>query len=55
MTSVNEEDMTVKIVSLNTSGLNAAKIMTYIKTLNADIMVFQETHLCNSDHRKLIN
>lgn len=47
----------VRIVSLNTGGLNAAikctKVMTHIKNLNADIMFLQETHLCNSDHRKL--
>lgn len=53
MTSVSEGVMTkgrtVKIVSLNSSGLNAAirhtKIMTHIKTLKADIMFLQETHL----------
>lgn len=27
--------------------------MTHINNLNADIMFLQETHLCNSDHRKL--
>lgn len=47
----------VRISSLNTGGLNAAikctKVMTHIKNLNADIMFLQETHLCNSDHRKL--
>lgn len=29
------------------------KIMTHVKDLNADIMLLQETHLCDSDHRKL--
>lgn len=47
---------TVRIISLNTGGLNAAikrtKIVTHIKNLNADIMFLQETHLCNADHRK---
>ena len=47
----------VRIISLNTGGLNAAikrtKVMTHIKNLNADIMFLQETHLCNSDQRKL--
>ena len=47
----------VRISSLNTGGLNAAikrtKVMTHIKSLNADIMFLQEMYLCNSDHRKL--
>lgn len=47
----------VRIISLNTGGLNAptkrTKIMTHVKDLNADIMLLQETHLCESDHRKL--
>ena len=47
----------VRVISLNTGGLNTVikrtKVMTHIKTLNADIMFLQETHLCNSDHRKL--
>lgn len=61
MTNVNKGDtlygQTVRIISLNTGGLNVAinctKIVTHIKNLNADIMFLQETHLCNSDHRKL--
>ena len=47
----------VRILSLNTGGLNASvkrtKIITHLKNLNADIMFIQETHLCNSDQRKL--
>lgn len=50
-------EQAVRIVSLNVGGLNAAikrtKIMTHIKNLNADIVFLQETHLQNSDHRKL--
>lgn len=47
----------VRFTSLNTGGLNAAlkrtKIMTYIKNLNADVMLLQETHLLRSEHGKL--
>lgn len=47
----------VRMISLNTGGLNASvkrtKIMTHIKSLNADIMFIQETHLCDTDQRKL--
>lgn len=47
----------VRIISLNTGGLNSvvkrSKIFSYIKSINADIMFIQETHLRNSDHQKL--
>ena len=47
----------VRFTSLNTGGLNAAlkrtKVMTYIKNLNADVILLQETHLLKTDHRKL--
>lgn len=50
-------DRVVRIISLNSGGLNAAikrtKVMTHVNNLNADIMLLQETHLCKSDHRKL--
>lgn len=48
---------TVRIVSLNTGGLNASikrtRMMTHIKNIMADIMFIQETHLRNSDQKKL--
>lgn len=47
----------VRFTSLNTGGLNAAlkgtKIMTYIKNLNVNVMLLQETHLLRSEHGKL--
>lgn len=47
----------VRIISMNTGGLNAAikrtKVITHIKNLNADVMFLQETHLQKSDHKKL--
>lgn len=47
----------VRIISLNTGGLNVAvkrtKVMTHIKNLNADVMFLQETHLQKTEHRKL--
>lgn len=47
----------MRIISLNTGGLNASvkrtKTMTHIRNLNADIMLIQETHLCDTDQRKL--
>lgn len=46
----------VKVISLNTGGLNATikrtKVMMYIKNLNAEVIFLQETHLYNLDHRK---
>lgn len=47
----------VRFISLNTGGLNAAlkrtKMITYIKNLNADVILLQETHLLRSEHGKL--
>lgn len=47
----------VRFISLNTGGMNTTlkqtKIMTYIKNLQADVMLLQETHLQKTDHRKL--
>lgn len=47
----------VRFTSLNTGGLNApikrTKIMTYIKNLNANVILLQETHLLRSEHGKL--
>lgn len=48
---------TVRFTSLNTGGMNSAlkrtKVMTYIKNLNIDVVLLQETHLQKTDHRKL--
>lgn len=47
----------LKIVSWNVRGINSpakrSKILNHLKKLKADICLLQETHLLESEHKKL--
>ena len=55
----NNPDCAVRMLSWNVKGLNSpvkrCRVFNHIKTLKADIIFLQETHLKNDDHKRLKN
>ena len=54
-----EKKKGMKFASWNVRGINSqikrSKILNHLKKLNADICLLQETHLLESEHKKLQN
>ena len=57
--NMNTPDCSVRMLSWNVKGLNSpvkrCRVFNHIKTLKADIIFLQETHLKNEDHKRLKN